>query len=255
MPAGGTLTIETSSITLDDHAERRHLPVPAGDYVVLAVSDTGIGMDQATAARVFEPFFTTKGIGRGTGLGLATVYGIVRQSGGDVSLYSEPGLGSVFRVYLPKVLPGPPRVASPPSVAADPPHGTETILLVEDDVAVRRLAHAILTRDGYAVVQAGNPREAMSVAEAFPGPIDLLLSDVIMPESEGESLYERLRTTRPALRVLYMSGYADEAVIRRGVLIEGMPFLQKPFTPSALGRKVRDVLGAWPGTSPTGRAG
>jgi two-component system cell cycle sensor histidine kinase/response regulator CckA len=246
MPAGGKLTIETTNVMLDEHDQRRHLPVPAGAYVMLAVSDTGVGMDEATTARVFEPFFSTKGVGRGTGLGLATVYGIVKQSGGDIWVYSEPGLGSTFKIYLPQSAADAPRLQPAASTVAEIVRGVETILLVEDDVAVRRLTRAVLERSGYCVVDACNPREAVQLARDFPGKIHLLLSDVIMPESEGPPLYERLSTARPNLRVLYMSGYADEAIIRRGALVEGMPFLQKPFTPGVLGRKVRDVLDAPP---------
>jgi two-component system cell cycle sensor histidine kinase/response regulator CckA len=244
MPTGGKLTIETAHATLDEHYQRRHLPVPAGPYVMLAVSDTGVGMDEATADHVFEPFFTTKGAGKGTGLGLATVYGIVKQSGGDIWVYSEPGLGSTFTIYLPETTARLPRVPPSSGTPAESPGGVETILLVEDDFAVRRLARAVLERGGYHVVEARNPREAVRVAEEFIGPVHLLLSDVIMPESEGLPLYERLREARPHLRVLYMSGYANEAVIRRGVLAAGMPFLQKPFTPGVLSRRVREVLDA-----------
>jgi two-component system, cell cycle sensor histidine kinase and response regulator CckA len=244
MPRGGKLTVETSNVTLDKHYRKHHLPVGPGDYVVLAVSDTGVGMDEATSQRLFEPFFTTKDIGKGTGLGLATVYGIVKQSGGDIWVYSEPGHGSAFKIYLPQVttaVVAAVKFTRPPPVALG---GSETILLVEDDEGVRRLARLSLERSGYKVVEAENPKEAVRVANLFGGHIDLLLSDVIMPESEGPPLFQRLRKVRPTLRVLYMSGYADEAVVRHGIVVDGTPFLQKPFTPLALSGKVRAVLDA-----------
>jgi two-component system cell cycle sensor histidine kinase/response regulator CckA len=244
MPRGGKLTIETSNVHLDEHYGGRHLPVTPGDYVMLAVSDTGVGMDEATSQRVFEPFFTTKDLGKGTGLGLATVYGIVKQSGGDIWVYSEPGHGSAFKIYLPVVtalLSAAVKVVPAPETLR---RGSETILLVEDDEAVRRLARLSLERLGYVVVEAGNPREALRAAERHAARIDLLLSDLIMPESDGEPLGDRLRRAHPDLRVLYISGYADEAVVRHGVIVEGTPFLQKPFTPLALSGKVREVLDA-----------
>jgi two-component system cell cycle sensor histidine kinase/response regulator CckA len=245
MPRGGKLTVETSNVTLDQHYRKHHLPVVPGDYVVLAVSDTGVGMDEATSQRLFEPFFTTKEVGKGTGLGLATVYGIVKQSGGDIWVYSEPGRGSAFKIYLPQVttaaVAAAVKLSRAPQVARG---GSETILLVEDDEAVRRLARLSLERSGYNVVEAENPKEALKVAGQFSGQIDLLLSDVIMPESEGLPLFQRLVEVRPGLRVLYMSGYADEAVVRHGIVVEGTPFLQKPFTPLALSGKVRAILDA-----------
>jgi two-component system cell cycle sensor histidine kinase/response regulator CckA len=242
MPRGGKLTVETSNVRLDEHYQRHHLPVMPGDYVMLAVSDTGVGMDDATSRRVFEPFFTTKELGNGTGLGLATVYGIVKQSGGDIWVYSEPSHGSAFKIYLPAVtapLSSAVKTVTAPETAL---RGSETILLVEDDEAVRRLARLILERTGYRIIEAKNPKDAVRVAEQFGERIDLLLSDLIMPESEGPPLLDRLRAVRPALRVLYISGYADEAVVRHGVIVEGTPFLQKPFTPLALSGKVREVL-------------
>ena len=242
MPRGGKLTVETSNVHLDEHYRRRHLPVTPGDHVMLAVSDTGVGMDDVTSRRVFEPFFTTKELGKGTGLGLATVYGIVKQSGGDIWVYSEPGHGSAFKIYLPAVtaqLSSTVKTTTAPETAL---RGSETILLVEDDEAVRRLARLILERAGYRIVEAKNPRDAVLAADQFGERIDLLLSDLIMPESEGPPLLDRLVPARPDLRVLYISGYADEAVVRHGVIVEGTPFLQKPFTPLALCGKVREVL-------------
>jgi PAS domain S-box-containing protein len=244
MPRGGKLTVETSNVALDEHYRKHHLPVAPGEYVMLAVSDTGVGMDEATSQRIFEPFFTTKEVGKGTGLGLATVYGIVKQSGGDIWVYSEIGHGSTFKIYLPRVLAdaaGAVKLARPPVTA---PEGAETILVVEDDASVRRLARLSLERSGYKVVEAENPKQALRVASEFDGTIALLLSDVIMPESDGPPLFQSLVALRPGLRVLYMSGYADDAVVRHGIVVEGTPFLQKPFTPLALSIKVRDVLDA-----------
>jgi CheY-like chemotaxis protein len=243
MPRGGKLTIETTNVTLDEHYQQRHLPVPPGDYVMLAVIDTGVGMDEATSRRIFEPFFTTKEIGKGTWLGLATVYGIVKQSGGDIGVSSEQGRGTTFKIYLRHVSAGVPSSLEPSSEVSDASRGSETILLVEDDEAVRLLARVTLERIGYKVLQAGNPKEAVRVASECAGPIHLLLSDVIMPESDGLPLLDRLVSARPAVRVLYMSGYAGEAV-RHVLLVEGTPFLQKPFTPQVLVQKVRAVLDA-----------
>jgi CheY-like chemotaxis protein len=244
MPRGGKLTIETANVTLDEHYRQRHLPVTPGEYVMLAVSDTGVGMDEATSRRIFEPFFTTKDVGKGTGLGLATVYGIVKQSGGDILVYSEAGRGSTFKIYLPQVLASVPDSSEQPSKTGDVTRGSETVLLVEDDEAVRRLSRVTLERGGYRVLQAGSPKEAVRMVAEFAGPIHLLVSDVIMPESDGPPLFDRLVKEHPTVRVLYMSGYADEAIVRHGVLVEGTPFLQKPFTPQALAQRVRDVLDA-----------
>ncbi|PYR26870.1 MAG: two-component system sensor histidine kinase/response regulator, partial [Acidobacteria bacterium] len=244
MARGGKLTIETANVTLDEHYQQRRLPVTPGEYVMLAVSDTGVGMDEATSGRIFEPFFTTKDVGKGTGLGLATVYGIVKQSGGDIHVYSEVGRGTTFKIYLPRVTAAASGASHQPRVPDEIARGSETILLVEDDDSVRRLVRLMLERTGYRVVEAGNPKEALRLANEFGRPIDLLLSDVIMPESEGPPLFNRLVREHPAVRVLYMSGYADEAIVRHGVLVEGTPFLQKPFTPRALTQKVRDVLDA-----------
>jgi two-component system cell cycle sensor histidine kinase/response regulator CckA len=244
MPRGGKLTIETANVRLDEHYRGRHLPVTPGDYVMLAVSDTGVGMDGATSQRVFEPFFTTKEPGKGTGLGLATVYGIVKQSGGDIWVYSEPEHGSAFKIYLPQVTALVSARVKPFAVPEEVRRGSEVVLLVEDDEAVRRLARLILERAGYRVIEAGNPKQALLAAEHSGGRIDLLLSDLIMPESDGPPLFDRLRQMHPGARVLYISGYADDAVVRHGVIVEGTPFLQKPFTPLALSGKIREVLDA-----------
>jgi two-component system cell cycle sensor histidine kinase/response regulator CckA len=250
MPRGGKLTISTANVVLDEHYQQRHLPVAPGDYVMLSVSDTGVGMDRATSLHVFEPFFTTKEAGKGTGLGLATVYGIVKQSDGDISLETEPGRGTTFNIYLPRAAEGVPnpRSAEGARLTGDTSRCSETVLLVEDDQAVRLLARLALERVGYCVLQAGSPKEAADLAATYGGPIDLMLSDVIMPDSEGPPLLERLTRARPAIRALYISGYANEA-LRHMLLVEGTPFLQKPFTPDRLTRKVREVLDASAGVS------
>jgi PAS domain S-box-containing protein len=241
MPRGGKLTIETAQATIDERASQQRLMAP-GEYVTLRVSDTGEGMDAETLERIFDPFFTTKGVGKGTGLGLATVYGIVKQSGGYISVSSEVGRGSTFKIYLPRARGQAPSVVEPPARSADVSGGSETVLVVEDEESVRSLVRATLERSGYRVLDAGNPREAITVAQGFQGPIHLLLSDVIMPESEGPPLFDRLMKERPGMRVLYMSGYAHEAVVQQGLRIQGTGFLQKPFMPQDLKRKVREVL-------------
>ena len=246
MPGGGRLTLATANADLDDSDTVQHLPLPPGRYVTLLVGDTGIGMDAETRARVFEPFFTTKELGKGTGLGLATVYGIVKQSGGYIWVDSEPGHGTVFRVYLPRH-----EVASPtdamavPSPAAEPlPGGHETLLLVEDEAMVRELMRGTLERQGYQVLCAGSGREALAVASAHGAPLDLLVTDVVMPGMRGPDLSARLLPAHPRLRVLFMSGYADDAALHHGVREGQAAFLQKPFTRAALVHKVREVLDA-----------
>ncbi|HUP38331.1 MAG TPA: PAS domain S-box protein [Candidatus Limnocylindria bacterium] len=243
MPQGGRLTVETANVELDEAYASRHVSVPAGQYVMLAVSDTGAGMDEQTRSRVFEPFFTTKEPGKGTGLGLATVYGIVKQSGGDIRLYSEVGVGTTFKMYLPRVA----EAVAPPDPIASPsatvPRGDETVLLVEDEPEVRDLAREILQGSGYTVLQACDPEDALFVAERHTGPIHLLVTDVIMPRQSGRALAERLRPLRPEMQVLYMSGYTNDAILRHGVLDPDTQFIQKPFTPAGLGRKVRAAIG------------
>jgi two-component system, cell cycle sensor histidine kinase and response regulator CckA len=240
MPQGGVLTIETGDVELDA-ATVDHTGSAVGPCVMLAVTDTGIGMDAETRAHLFEPFFTTKEVGKGTGLGLATVYGIVKQSGGAIAVYTEPGQGTTFRIYLPRVdADGAPLAAVRP--AAAPPRGTETVLLVEDEVSVRHLANKLLQGAGYTVIAAADATTALALADAHPGPIHLLLTDVVMPRVSGPELAAELLARRPDARVLYMSGYPGDTVVQRGTLAPGVAFLQKPFTPDALERKVREVL-------------
>ncbi|MEO6603263.1 MAG: PAS domain S-box protein, partial [Polyangiaceae bacterium] len=242
MPTGGKLTIETGNVELDAEYTREHPGAAPGPHVMLAVSDTGIGMDKATQARVFEPFFTTKEVGRGTGLGLSTVFGIAQQSGGSVWVYSEPGKGTTFKIYLPCVDAAIDAVS--PEFAASALRGSETILLVEDQEQVRAVAKAILTRNGYHVLVAQHAAEARDLCRLHAEPIALLLTDVVMPQMSGAELAKQLLRKRPELKVLYMSGYTDDSVVRHGILESEMAFLQKPFTPETLTRKVREVLNA-----------
>ena len=241
MPNGGKLTIETQNVELDQEYVHGHLSALAGPYVMLAVSDTGVGMDAGTQARIFEPFFTTKEKGRGTGLGLATVYGIVKQSGGWIWVYSEPGHGTTFKVYFPRVA----EVAAPAAASPAPPasvRGSETVLLVEDDEMIRSLVLKMLKANGYTVLVAARGDEVERVAGQHEGPIHLLMTDVVLPGLNGPEVARRLAATRAGIRVLYLSGYTNEAIARHGVLEPGVAFLQKPFTSVMLGRKVREVL-------------
>ena len=241
MPAGGKLTIETANVELDQEYARGHTSVAPGRYAMVAVSDTGSGMSPEVQARLFEPFFTTKEVGKGTGLGLATVYGIVKQSGGNIWVYSEPDKGATFKIYLPLV-DEPVSAAEPNRGAAKVQTGSETVLLVEDEEAVRALAGRTLRRDGYTVLEAGDSEEALRVAAGHAGPIHLLLTDVVMPGMSGRLLAQRLAESTPDMKVIYMSGYTDDAIVHHGVLEPGLTLLQKPFTPKALARIVREVL-------------
>ncbi len=241
MPDGGALAIETQNMQLDEAWAAAHPGSGAGPHVMLAVSDTGVGMDGETQRHIFEPFFTTKELGRGTGLGLATVYGIVKQSGGYITVESTPGKGSTFRILLPRVQETAPK-AEPAADATAPARGRETILLVEDEDVVRELAREALQDGGYTVLEARHPGEALLVAERQGDGLDLLLTDVVMPHMSGPELAQRLREQRPGLRVLFMSGYTDDATLRHGVQRSEVFFLQKPFTPDVLARRVRETL-------------
>ena len=240
MPQGGKLTIETENVELDEHYARLHPDVAAGTYVMLAVSDTGIGMAEEVRSRIFEPFFTTKPSGQGTGLGLATVYGIVKQSNGAISVYTEPGLGTTFKVYLPRVLEPAEAVAAPAAGAGR--GGSETILLAEDNEMVRTLTCEILKRQGYTVVEARHGADALDIARRYHGPIHLLLTDVVMPEMSGPELVSRLGPIRPQMKIVYMSGYTADAIDHQGMLDEGIEFLPKPVGVDTLVRKIREVL-------------
>src|SRR5438034_1126981 len=241
MPKGGRLTIETADIELDRRYVAAHVPTQPGPYVLLAISDTGVGRDGATTARLFEPFFTTKEPGRGTGLGLATVYGIVKQSGGDIWAYSELGHGTTFKIYLPRVAEAP---AAPESTTGHPPtaRGSETVLVVEDQEEVRQLTKRVLEARGYAVLAARNGAEALEIVARHPTRIHLMITDVVMPGMNGRELAELACARRSDLKVLYVSGYTGEAVLQHRLLEPGVAFLQKPFTPDVLARKTREVL-------------
>ena len=241
MPQGGKLTLETRNIDLDSSYTLEHSLVKPGPYVQLTVSDSGIGMDEETQAHAFEPFFTTKPRGQGTGLGLAMVYGTVKQSGGFIWVYSEPGHGATFKIYLPRV-DAPVESATPPAPVERPPRGSETVLLAEDEPAVRAIAQQVLERQGYTVLAAPSGADALALAAQHGATIDLLLTDVVMPGMSGRDLADRLTAQRPGIRVLYISGYTDNAIVRHGMLEPGLAYLQKPFRPDALVRKVRDVL-------------
>ncbi len=241
MPQGGKLTIETANAHLDEAYARRQVNVKPGHYAMVAVSDTGCGMDAETQSHIFEPFFTTKAPGKGTGLGLATVYAIVQQSGGHLWLYSELGHGTTFKIYFPRV---DERVEDvrPEGTITDTDRGSETLLLVEDQEEVRALAREVLQMLGYTVLVAGQGSEAIQLSNQLPGPIHLMLTDVVLPHMSGWELAERFGQARPEMKVLFMSGYTDKALARQGELTEDTPFIQKPFTPALLARRVREVL-------------
>jgi len=242
MRRGGQLTIETNNVELSEAHAQDHHGASAGPHVMVAISDTGTGMDEGTRARIFEPFFTTKPRGEGTGLGLATVYGIVKQSGGSIWVYSEVDQGTTFKIYLPRIAGEPTTVTTVVSPAVM--EGTETILVTEDQPGVRALVRAVLARYGYEVLLASDGEQALQLAREHGHPIHLLLTDVVMPVMGGRVLVEQLRLTHPETRILYMSGYTDDAVIRHGVLQPHVAFLEKPFVPRALAQKIRQVLDA-----------
>jgi CheY-like chemotaxis protein len=243
MPLGGKLLIETANVEMDREIARMYDSVQTGPHVLLTVSDTGSGIDAETQKQIFEPFFTTKKEGRGTGLGLSIVYGIVKQSGGYISLESSEGQGTTFNIYLPRVTEKVAQ-AAPRQSLSDLPRGTETILIVEDEELVREMARVILETSGYTVLQARRFDEAFTLCKQYSRPIDLLVTDVVMPQMSGPQIARRLTLLRPDIRVLYMSGYTRKAIGHHYGLKQGEPFIEKPFTPGDLGRKVREVLGA-----------
>jgi CheY-like chemotaxis protein len=241
MPTGGRITIETADVTLDDTYARSHVDVHPGLFVMLAVSDTGCGMNAETKRRIFEPFFTTKERGKGTGLGLATVYGTVKQVGGDIWVYSEPGQGTTLKMYFPRVsepLRDPARVDDQPPRA----QASETVLVVEDERSVRDLTVRMLEKLGYSVLVASGGAEAIEIAHAHTGAISLLLTDVVMPGMSGRQVADELLASRRGLKVLYLSGYTDNTVVHHGVLEQGLHFLPKPFSREDLAKKIRDIL-------------
>jgi two-component system cell cycle sensor histidine kinase/response regulator CckA len=241
MPSGGNLTIETAELVADEDYVQKHPGSGVGPQVMLAVTDTGVGIPREVQSKIFEPFFTTKERGKGTGLGLSTVFGIVRQSGGHIWLYSEPGRGTTFKIYFPRcderAVPALAVTPAPPTL-----RGSETLLLVEDDEQLRVLGQTILTRNGYHVIAAAGGAEALAACGSYPGRIDLLVTDVVMPHMNGRQLAERAVRVRPNLAVLYVSGYTDNTIVHHGVLDPGIEFLQKPITPDALLRKIRELL-------------
>jgi CheY-like chemotaxis protein len=241
MPLGGRISIETSNAQIDETYVKTHMGVQPGEFVMIAVSDTGHGMDSATRQNIFEPFFTTKKRGKGTGLGLATVYGMVKQSGGDIWVYSEPGQGTTFKLYFPRV--AEPASNGSPEEAENPRHGTgETVMLVEDEAQVRDLEVRMLKQLGYRVLAASNGEEALELSRVHGEVISLLVTDVVMPHMSGKQVAEALLARRPHIRVLYLSGYTENTIGHHGVLDSSVDFLTKPFTREALARKVREIL-------------
>ena len=241
MPGGGRITIETGNVYLDDTYARTHLGVEPGEFVMVALSDTGHGMDAETKRRIFEPFFTTKEQGKGTGLGLATVYGMVKQAGGDIWVYSEPGQGTTFKLYFPRI--AAPVAEAPGGEALESKAaGADTILVVEDDEAVRGLTVKILRQLGYTVLTAGGGEEAIALSRKHSGEIALLLTDVVMPGMSGRQLADVLSKARPKMRVVYLSGYTENTIVHHGVLDRGVDFLPKPYSRDVLARKLREVL-------------
>ena len=241
MPQGGKLTIETANVDFDEDYVSSHPMVQKGPYIMLAVSDNGIGMDAATQARIFEPFFTTKGKGKGTGLGLSTIYGIVKQSNGFIWVYSELEKGTTFKIYFPRVE-GKQTLKSSQDKSESAFRGSETILVVEDEIGVRALACRILRERGYNVIEAADGKEALRLAREHDGEIHLVITDVIMPGMSGRELVAQLKAVRPQIEALYVSGYTDNVIVHHGILDSGIAFLQKPFTVEGLARKVREVI-------------
>jgi PAS domain S-box-containing protein len=249
LPKGGRITIRASNVELDASDKKKHNPIVPGPYVMLSIEDTGCGMDLKTQARIFDPFFTTKEMGKGTGLGLATVYGIVKQTGGYIWVYSEVGHGTIFRVYLPRVGKAVQTAEREPSEIEDL-QGSETILLAEDSESLREMAEEYLKSIGYTVLSAVSGEKALQLAKDFEGPIHLLLTDVVMPEMSGPELANQLASLRPGLMIIFTSGYTDDAIARQGILDPEVAFIQKPYRPKALAKKIRQVLNASPGEVP-----
>jgi CheY-like chemotaxis protein len=244
MPDGGALTVETGNVEIDDEYCTRQYGCVPGEYVLLSVSDSGSGMDRETLSHVFEPFFTTKEFGKGTGLGLATVYGIVKQNGGFINVYSEPGKGTTFKVYIPRLMDAPGTAeASDEAAEAFAETGAGAILLVEDDDMVRRMTASMLEEIGYTVFAAETPPDAISLCEKKDLSFDLLITDVVMPGMNGRELWKTVKSLRPGIGVLFMSGYTPNVITHRGILEDGVHFLQKPFTGRALAQKVREAIG------------
>jgi CheY-like chemotaxis protein len=241
MPNGGRITIETGNVQIDETYVKTHMGVKPGDFVMVAVSDTGHGMDSATRQNIFEPFFTTKQQGKGTGLGLATVYGMVKQSGGDIWVYSEPGQGTTFKLYFPLVQ-EPVSGGIGEELGISRQLASETVLLVEDETQVRELTAKMLKQLGYSVLTAENGDTAIEVSQSFTREIALLVTDVVMPNMSGRQVADALVASRPGLRVLFLSGYTEHAVVNHGVLDSNVNFLAKPFSRETLGRKIREVL-------------
>jgi CheY-like chemotaxis protein len=241
MPRGGKLTIETDNAFLNSDYTLQHADVLPGAYVMLAISDNGSGMNDETKAHLFEPFFTTKEVGQGTGLGLATVYGIVKQSGGSIEVYSEEGLGTTFKIYLPRIAE---QIITEKKkeISAELSKGTETILLVEDEDIVRHLSREIMEESGYTVIEAQNGLHALEICEQGDYQFDLLITDVVMPQMGGRELAERLKSEQPGIKVIFISGYTDDAVVRHGIKEADSNFIQKPFSPDELAEKIREVL-------------
>ena len=241
MPSGGNLTIETGNVELDEDYARSHVTVKPGPHLMLAVSDSGVGMTAETIGHIFEPFFTTKEMGKGTGLGLATVYGIIKQSGGSIWAYSEVGQGTVFKIYLPIVSESP-AAEGHANTETESASGSETILVVEDEKGLRSLIRLVLESTGYKVLEMEDGESALATCASYDGPIHLLLTDVVMPKMSGPLVAEKVTALRPDIKVIYMSGYTDDAVVQHGVLSHNMPFIQKPFSPITLRKKIREIL-------------
>ena len=241
MGGNGEIQIETRNVHVDDLHASRHEGFTPGDYSLLMVSDNGCGMGKETQERIFEPFFTTKDMGRGTGLGLSTVYGIIRQNGGHIAVYSEPGKGTTFRIYLPRCRQA--RPDAPPDAPARPlTRGTETLLLVEDELAILKLTTKSLEQQGYTVLAANAPADALLIAQTHSGRIHLLLTDIVMPRMNGRELAERLKTLQPGIKCVFMSGYPANVIARQGILEDGVHFIQKPFSMADLDAKIRAAL-------------